>query len=371
MIKIKDTLNNNLEYAIDKIAEKSQILFFDIETTGFSRKYNFIYLIGVMYIENDSLCFEQYLAEYKSEESDILREFYTQYINHSAIIQYNGDSFDIPFIKQRGALYNIIFDFSNKQTIDIYKIIKPHSRLLKLENLKQKTLELMLGLERTDTFSGGELIPVYDNYCKNKDEESLNALLCHNREDVIFMGNLLSLLSLQDLFNGNFSVTDYGVNSFVSYDGEEKKELTIKLFITSSLPFHLSHRNAHSYILGKDNNLTISIPVVEDEMKYFFDDYKNYYYLVQEDMAMHKDVASFMDKKYRKPATAATCYIKKKGQFLPVGCTELLPELFGHEKLFKRMFLREYKSSPFYIELQELNDNNINQYSLLMLLFAS
>ena len=54
------------------------------------------------------------------------------------------------------------------------------------------------------------------------------------------------------------------------------------------------------------------------ELKTFFKDYKDYYYLPAEDTAIHKSVGEFVDKKARVQATARTAYIKKTGSFLPV-----------------------------------------------------
>ena len=45
------------------------------------------------------------------------------------------------------------------------------------------------------------------------------------------------------------------------------------------------------------------VPLYEEEMKYFYSNYKNYYYLPDEDTAIHKSVASYVDKKYRVQAT--------------------------------------------------------------------
>ena len=51
-------------------------------------------------------------------------------------------------------------------------------------------------------------------------------------------------------------------------------------------------------------------------LKFFFDNYRDYYYLPAEDMAVHKSVASYVDKNYREPAKKETCYLRKKGYFI-------------------------------------------------------
>ena len=63
--------------------------------------------------------------------------------------------------------------------------------------------------------------------------------------------------------------------------------------------------------------LTLYIPLYAGTLKYFFEDYKNYFYLPLEDQAIHKSIAEFVDKKFRKRATKETCYQKKDSIFLP------------------------------------------------------
>ena len=63
--------------------------------------------------------------------------------------------------------------------------------------------------------------------------------------------------------------------------------------------------------------LVLRLPVYDGVLKHFYPDYKNYSYLPAEDTAIHKSVAVYVDKSQRMPATAATCYTKKEGQFLP------------------------------------------------------
>lgn len=54
MITINDTLHTNADTAMLKAIcpDTDSICFFDIETTGFSRNYNIVYLIGAVYFRN-------------------------------------------------------------------------------------------------------------------------------------------------------------------------------------------------------------------------------------------------------------------------------------------------------------------------------
>ena len=60
------------------------------------------------------------------------------------------------------------------------------------------------------------------------------------------------------------------------------------------------------------------MPLLKGTYYHFFADYKNYYYLPQEDMAVHKSVGAYVEPAFRQKATAGNCYIKKTGTFLPL-----------------------------------------------------
>jgi len=80
----------------------------------------------------------------------------------------------------------------------------------------------------------------------------------------------------------------------------------------------------------------------EEEMKYFYSNYKNYYYLPEEDTAIHKSVASYVDKARRVQATAKNCYTRKLSSYLP-----------QWDILFQPFFKRKYEDRDIFFELTE------------------
>ena len=97
-------------------------LFFDIETTGFSRTACFCYLIGAAYRDNDSntITIIQWLAESDTDEPALLSEFAKLTASFSLLTHFNGDSFDIPFLQKRAAIHNIELHLDNLRSIDLY-----------------------------------------------------------------------------------------------------------------------------------------------------------------------------------------------------------------------------------------------------------
>lgn len=352
MLVIRNKADVKIEYPIETIADKEKIVFFDIETTGFSRKYCNIYLIGCMYYSGDELMYTQWLAENFNDEANILMAFHKFIRNYNTIIHFNGNSFDIPFVKDRGRKYMLDFDFDQYKHIDIYKAVNSLNHIFKMENQKQKSFEKLLGIDRSDPFSGGDLIEVFKHYVESKDERLLLPLLLHNKEDVFNMGSLLSLLAFQDLFRHKYEITFYKINPYTGYNGDEKKELLIGFKLANSIPVDISYNvDGISLVIKKDIG-NISIQIQNGTYKYFYDNYKDYYYLTMEDVAVHKSVARYVDNKYRKQATASTCYEKHSGEFLPIKEAEN----------FKYSFKEEYKSKNKFIKTSDISDDTIMQY---------
>ena len=141
----------------------------DIETTGFSREANHIYMIGLARLEKNTVRITLLFADKRTEEKDILNEFIKYSKDIKRFVSFNGITFDFPFIKKRMIHYNIDYDYTQYEHLDIYKECKNLKEMLCLSNLKQKTFEAFLGIDREDEYSGGELISQYKSYEKYKD----------------------------------------------------------------------------------------------------------------------------------------------------------------------------------------------------------
>ena len=81
--------------------EKEQILIYDIDTTSFEAANGCIFLIGVMYYQNEQLYFTQFFSESIDEEALIIEKFFDIAENYKILLSYKGESFDIPYIGKR------------------------------------------------------------------------------------------------------------------------------------------------------------------------------------------------------------------------------------------------------------------------------
>lgn len=351
----------NLQYKLEQFGPLDKILFFDIETTGFSSNTSSVYLIGCVFYEKESDTFRsmQWFSEQKQEEALLIHSFFEYANAFDVLIHYNGQGFDIPFIEKKCLTYNLPYRFSRFTSLDLYREISPFKKFLKLPHLKQKSVEDFLEIEREDPFTGGELISVYQSYLLQPSEEAYGSLIQHNLDDLRCMVKILPILSYADLFRGKFHVSqltlprsldvstpaEYSSDSVFpssSVKEEPEKELILELTPDTPLPKRISFGNQEFYFTAFQQKCRIKIKLYTGELKYFYPNYRDYYYLPEEDTSIHKSVAFYVDKDFRTQAKAANCYSKKTGCFLP-----------QYEEIVSPYFKREYKDKKTYFEMTE------------------
>lgn len=339
----RDNLTLDLSiYPLDQISELKNILFVDIETTGFSAKTASLYEIGCIYFEKGEGRLIQFFAQKPEEEAKVLEAFFDLCQNRSVLIHYNGNTFDIPFMKAKAAQYNMEHPFNSMSGIDIYKRISPYKKILGLENCKLKTVEKFLGIQREDLYDGGQLIEVYKNYCEEPTKEMEELLILHNKDDMKGMLKLLPILSYSDIFMQPFRVVKVQANHYADENGNGRDEVLMKIRFTAPFPKSFAMNKADCYFSAEGSEGFLKVPLYHEEMKYFYANYKDYYYLPLEDVALHKSVATFVDKEHRTQAKAATCYTRKESLYLP-----------QWDILFTPIFKRNYEDSLCFFELTE------------------
>ena len=329
-------------YPLSLIGEPEDILFVDIETTGFTARTSTLYMIGCIFFEFDKIHLIQWFAEKPEEEKKILTAFLQKCRSHTTLIHYNGNNFDIPYMKQKCRQYHLDEPFSDMDGVDIYKRIMPYKKMLHLDNVKQKTVEEWLEIHRDDQFNGGQLIEVYKDYVSSPSKDKADLLLLHNADDMRGMLQLLPILSYADMFVQPFKVTKVQANKYTDEHGKTQTEVMMKLRFPFAFPKPISLTGNGCRFDGFEAEGNLKVPIYYDTLKYFYSNYKDYYYLPAEDVALHKSVATYVDKQFRQQAKAANCYTKKEGAFLP-----------QWDLIFTPVFKQEYGDKICYFELTE------------------
>ncbi len=158
--------------------------YLDIETTGFSRYYCDLTVIGIA-LEKGRKCQVVQLIEDDLYEEMLLKNLE----GVDEIYTYNGSRFDLPFIE-------------TKLGVDLKQCFK-HTDLMYdcwRQNLKGglKVVEKLLGINRRLTGVDGYIaVRLWYDYVNNNNEEALQTLLAYNEEDVVNLRVLRRKLSVK------------------------------------------------------------------------------------------------------------------------------------------------------------------------------
>ena len=364
MIRIEKTLTQPVPSDIYTIGAPEDVLFFDIETTGLSARSAGLYLIGMLTYTDKKWTLLQYFCEDVADEPAVLQAFFDLLRTKKTLISYNGDGFDIPFLRHMLEQYGLPYSFDAVESFDLFKKFRPLKRLLNLPDLKLKSCERFLGIDREDRFTGGELIEVYFEWQKTKVPAQLDTLLLHNAEDIANLPNLLPLLRYRALPHSDFQLRaherlqDAGTPlvhlSFTllspmppsahtlaendtremtdergqhcpdagGNDVREAQDDRRQHWPALALPRPMDLRGDFWALHAEGSAVELYVQLFEGERKLFFADFEHYYYLPAEDQVIHQSLAEFVDRSARKKACARNCYQRVSGCFLPE-CSEV------------------------------------------------
>ncbi len=307
-------------------------LFIDIETTGFSPKNAMVYAIGCVYRQKGKFYFHQLLAEQPQEENQLLLTLENIIQTHAIdlLVHFNGQNFDIPFLTTRYLSAGLPTSLGKLPQLDFYLQWKKCRPYFALPNAKLKTLEKVLKLRRRDEKNGGELIAVCQRYWQGE-SSLLPLLLLHNEDDLLatfLLGHFLPFLETPRLEHVLFPYFD-------AFPHVEKADSAAPLtFYNPALQAYLNRSFDRRYFSSLITDSFIRrYPVQSGLFYHFFADPENYYYLPQEDAAVHRSVAQFVEPAFRRKATRQTAYIKKSDSFLELPAAAL--PFLGNEPLFQ------------------------------------
>ena len=311
-------------------------LFFDIETTGFSARFCQVYLIGATWREKDGWHFIQWFADTEESEREVLKAFSSFLMSFDTVVHYNGDTFDIPFLKGRFQVHGMSDPFPLFEDVDLMKLCRPLKKLLPLGSLRLKALESFLGIHRDDLYNGGELIEVYRDYLARPTPRTEHDLMLHNEEDVRGMPELLPIFRYLSLPEASFRLMGQSLSSYRGLDGSEKEEvfLTFQSSVCVPQPFTSTREDARVHMDG--DVLTIRMEASRRCLKCFFPDPKNYLYLTMEEKVVHKSVGQFVDPAFRRKALPEECFAEQEGIFLPQKKPVIQP-VFQEERKGKKL----------------------------------
>ena len=191
---------------LDDYLDPRRIVVADIETTGLSPRSSQVILGGLLVPDGQARLAVQYFADRPEDEEELLERYVRMLTQYDGIVSYNGNTFDLPFLKKRMKVHGLTpDDLDQCYSFDLYRVIKKYSELPAfLPDLKQKTVEKYMGVGqmRRDTIDGGESVRLYEQFLGSDGTQKgllLDRILLHNRDDIVKLSDIMSILRYLDL----------------------------------------------------------------------------------------------------------------------------------------------------------------------------
>ena len=181
---------------------------FDIETTGLSPAKCKVILSGLLLVRGEACNIVQYFANQPDDEAEILQSTLRVLQDVDYIVTYNGKHFDMPFMESRAKKHGLSFT-PCVYNLDLFLVLQGHSTLRQtLPNLKQKTVEVFMGLSdgREDRISGGESVALYEQYMQSHAFALEKTILLHNHDDLIQLYKLLPVIAKTDFHKAMYKL---------------------------------------------------------------------------------------------------------------------------------------------------------------------
>ena len=178
------------------------LLFLDTETTGLSGGVGTLaFLIGLGFFDDDSFVVEQLFARNFREERAALAYLLERTRHFSALVTYNGKSFDWPLLLNRW----IFNRFSPPEHLTTHLDLLYFSRRLWRRTIGECSLgnieKQILRVRRFGDVPGYLVPQIYFDFLRSRDARELQKVFYHNQMDIL---SLVTLLDFQlDILDGN------------------------------------------------------------------------------------------------------------------------------------------------------------------------
>ncbi|MGF7184521.1 hypothetical protein GGQ84_000605 [Desulfitispora alkaliphila] len=176
-----------------------ELVFLDIEATSLYPNQP-LFLVGIMYCSSVSaqgmeFKIQQYLGEAPAEEGALLLDLGQTLREFQAVVTYNGNKYDLPYIQERWKAHKIEGKMPGLAVDLLLQARRRYKGIL--PNCKLQTLEQeLLGFKRQGDIPGYIIPRAYYDYVNRGNQDVMDKILYHNRLDLIYMVKLL-----QKLFN--------------------------------------------------------------------------------------------------------------------------------------------------------------------------
>jgi len=226
-------------------------LFLDTETTGLSGGAGTVaFLIGFGYLNGAAFRVEQYMMRSYADEPLLIARAAEIMAGFSAVVTFNGDSFDLPLLESRFTMCRMREMW---RMLDPLDLMHPARRLWRrrLGSCRLDALEKqILRRGRAEDLPGSEAPRRFFEAVRSGDLEPLEPVLAHNRLDILALPSLLC--ALEEAYRAPERLTDaadlYSMGRALERRGEP--EVARHLYVAAARPtplFTVAQRRGARY----------------------------------------------------------------------------------------------------------------------------
>jgi len=171
-----------------------RVVYLDTETTGLAGGTGTLpFLVGLgFFTEHGPFVVEQLLLRRPDEEAPILQRVLERLRNASALVTFNGKSFDMPLLRTRFVM-NRMPPWPSLPHLDLVHVARRvHKARIGACNLVSVESRV-LGFGRVDDVPSGEVAGRYFHFLRTGDEGALVGVVTHNVWDIVSMAALAGL----------------------------------------------------------------------------------------------------------------------------------------------------------------------------------
>jgi hypothetical protein len=171
-------------------------LFLDLETTGLAGGAGtYAFLVGCGWFDGGSFRLRQFFLSDFAAERALLESVAEIASDSGCVVTYNGKAFDLPLMETRFVLQRMQTPFADIAHVDM---LHPARRMWREDDVECKLTNLersLCGHEREGDVPGFEIPSRYFRYVRAGDARPLEAVLEHNRLDIISLAMLTARAS--------------------------------------------------------------------------------------------------------------------------------------------------------------------------------
>ncbi len=176
-----------------------RVLYLDTETTGLSGGTGTLpFLVGMAFFEDESLVVEQLLLHRPGEEKPMLHALRERMERASAVVTYNGKSFDWPLLRTRAVMNRVPLP-PPAVHLDLYPATRrvvgqrvgKDAGGVRLVHVERE----VLGLTRHGDIDGAEIPERFWAFVRGADASGLVPVLEHNANDLVALAAILVALA--------------------------------------------------------------------------------------------------------------------------------------------------------------------------------